>query len=288
MIYGQCELGAIARQYLPAEMADRWLQLGRPCARMTPMLDPGPEAAWLGGRPALPDGVEWPHWPGHGPLTFIAGVDCARLPAAALDIPLPSDGTLLFFYFDGQLDDGAALVVARDPGSRPGARVLHIPAGTPVRERPAPGAITAYTRVPLACRPTLSIPDSWHPEVHAAFGPSGVSRDVDYDHPVRDEEFRDVVCDWYGGVGHQIAGVARPVQDALEHEIAHGVLGGLVDWDDSRLADEADNWLLLAQIDSEEKAGMMWGDCGALYWLIRRDDLIAGRFDRTMFTMQCS
>lgn len=66
------------------------------------------------------------------------------------------------------------------------------------------------------------------------------------------------------------------------------MLGGQVDWADPRLAEETNHWLLLAQIDSEEQAGMMWGDCGALYWLIRRDDLIARRFDRTVFTMQCS
>lgn len=215
-------------------------------------------------------------------------MDCAQLPAAALDIPLPGDGTLLFFYFDGQLDDGHALVLASEPDSRPGSRVLHIPADTSVSERPAPEGITAYTRVSLAARLTLSVPDTWHPIVHAALAPAGIPRHVHYGHPVRDDEFRDVVWDWYGGVGHQIGGFAHPVQDAVEYEIAHAVLGGQVDWADPRLAEETNHWLLLAQIDSEEQAGMMWGDCGALYWLIRRDDLIARRFDRTVFTMQCS
>lgn len=33
---------------------------------------------------------------------------------------------------------------------------------------------------------------------------------------------------------------------------------------------------------------MMWGDCGALYWLIRPQDLREQRFDRALFTWQCS
>lgn len=53
MIYGQSELGAIARQYLSPEMADRWLQLGRPTARLTHTLGPSAEAAWLGSNPSL-------------------------------------------------------------------------------------------------------------------------------------------------------------------------------------------------------------------------------------------
>jgi hypothetical protein len=287
MIYGQSELDAIARQYLSPAMVDRWLQLGRPSARLTPTRGPGSDAATLGGNPCLPLDVEWPHWPDHGPLTFVAALDCARLPAV-VDMPLPDDGMLLFFYFDGQIDDGEALVLASDPDSRPGSRVLYIPAGTPVSERSAPEGITAYTQVSLAARLTLSVPATWHPIVHAAFAPPGMPRHAHFDHPVRDDDFRDVVWDWYGGVGHQVGGFARPVQNPVEYEIAHAVLGGHVDWTDPRLTEEADQWLLLAQFDSEDQAGMMWGDCGALYWLIRRDDLVARRFDRTMFTWQCS
>ncbi|WSM60544.1 YwqG family protein (plasmid) [Streptomyces sp. NBC_01707] len=40
--------------------------------------------------------MEWPSWEGHGPLSFIASVDCAMLPAGAVDIMLPIGGTLSF------------------------------------------------------------------------------------------------------------------------------------------------------------------------------------------------
>ncbi|WP_338117962.1 DUF1963 domain-containing protein [Streptomyces coryli] len=77
------------------------------------------------------------------------------------------------------------------------------------------------------------------------------------------------------------------MQNPVEYEVAHGFLG-CDDWQDPRIDEEAGRWVLLAQFDSEDAAGMMWGDCGSLYWLIRPEDLAAGRFERAMFTWQCS
>jgi hypothetical protein len=47
-------------------------------------------------------------------------------------------------------------------------------------------------------------------------------------------------------------------------------------------------WTLLAQIDSDRRAGMAWGDDGALYWLARRDELSEDGLGPTSFTWQCS
>lgn len=43
----------------------------------------------------------------------------------------------------------------------------------------------------------------------------------------------------------------------------------------------------LLTLDSDEQPDWMWGDCGELYFGIAADDLKRGRFDRTMFDMQC-
>ncbi|MEU9431033.1 DUF1963 domain-containing protein [Streptomyces sp. NPDC048252] len=77
-------------------------------------------------------------------------------------------------------------------------------------------------------------------------------------------------------------------RDPVEIEVAQAVLDGQVSLDDPRLSDEAGGWSLLAQFDSEACADMMWGDAGVLYWLIRPRDLAERRFDRAMFTWQCS
>ncbi len=233
-------------------------------------------------------------WEGHGPLSFVASVDCGALPAHALDIPLPTDGTLAFFYFDGQIDDGDALVDPDAPESWAGARVLHIPAGVPVAPRALPVVddededveFEAYPEVPLVARVEMTAPDSWHPYFLAALSPDGRVNE-DNSHPDEAKAFVEAIWDRDRDADHLIGGHANPVQNPVEFEIAHGVLGKEVTWSDPRVGEEAKSWTLLAQFDTDDAADMMWGDCGALYWLIRPEDLAEGRFDRAMFTMQC-
>lgn len=45
---------------------------------------------------------------------------------------------------------------------------------------------------------------------------------------------------------------------------------------------------LLFQVDSDDRAGMMWGDAGLLYWLIDRKELLRGNFDAAWIEGQCS
>ncbi|MCQ8772430.1 YwqG family protein [Streptomyces telluris] len=279
-------LHAVAREHLPADIAERWIGLLRPGLGLTKAADEGAREGTdvvvgrLGGLPELPENEEWPVWEGHGPLTFIASLDCAALPSAALDIALPEDGTLFFFYFDGQLDDGSAWVAPDEPDTWAGARVLYVPAGVPLAERPAPAGIRPYAEVRLAARVEATAPYPWHPVVYREFAP------MPDDHPLWDEDFQEALWD-VPGAGHLVGGHADPVQDDVESEVARGALGNPPN-DDPRIREEALRWTLLAQIDSDDDAGMMWGDCGALYWLIRPEDLAARRFDRAMFTWQCS
>ncbi|MFF3763408.1 YwqG family protein [Streptomyces sp. NPDC001922] len=300
-------LHALAREHLPHEIAERWIGLLRPSLRLDKATGTGTDrgagtgtstgtgngqgtghgqgavsvVGRLGGLPELPESEEWPVWEGHGPLSFVASLDCAALPSAGLDIALPTDGTLAFFYFDGQLDDGTAVVAPDEPDSRAGARVLYIPAGVPVTERPAPEGIDPFTAIPLTARSETTEPYPWHPAVYREFAP------MPDDHPVWGEDFQEALSDHFEGAEHRIGGHAHPVQDEVEAEVAHGVLGS-PPWNDPRIQEEALRWVLLAQFDSDDDAGMMWGDCGVLYWLIRPEDLARRRFDRAMFTWQCS
>ncbi|MGK4579945.1 YwqG family protein [Kitasatospora sp. HPMI-4] len=275
------ELTAVAHRHLPADIAEKWTALLRPCARLStaPAGVVGPVVGRLGGEPELPPGAEWPLWEGNGPLSFVASIDCAALPTGRLDIPMPSDGTLLFFYFDGQLDDGDALVLAGDRDSWAGARVVYVPAGVETVTRPTPEGLDPYPEVRLTARLTGSEPGPWHPTVASAFGP-----DVEDD--LRDN-FTDAVGLTWDGPEHRIGGHPMSVQNPVEYEVAHAVLDGQAGWDTPELQAEAERWVLLAQIDSDSTAEMMWGDMGALYWLIRPADLAAKRFDRAVFTWQC-
>jgi hypothetical protein len=60
----------------------------------------------------------------------------------------------------------------------------------------------------------------------------------------------------------------------------HQVLGYPYMTDTEWLRKGGEEWLLLFQMDSDERVGISWWDAGLLHVLIRQDDLAARRFDR--------
>lgn len=88
----------------------------------------GDPVGQLGGLPHLPVGMEWPA----GPLPFVASFDCAALPRVD-GLALPALGSLLFF-----LDHEQAYGAGSVAGEQSYARVVYVPAGvdTAPAERP--------------------------------------------------------------------------------------------------------------------------------------------------------
>lgn len=67
--------------------------------RLVPQIPPRDAIStnsWLGGRPRLPSGMDWPQIDGE-PADFLAQIDCASLPPALWDGLGPRDGALAFF-----------------------------------------------------------------------------------------------------------------------------------------------------------------------------------------------
>ncbi|MCT2280326.1 DUF1963 domain-containing protein [Micromonospora chalcea] len=83
----------------------------------------GVHAGRRGGRPRLPVGMPWPTCPEGSPLPFLLRLDCAALPRVP-DLALPADGTLLFF-----LDQEGAQDVCGIENEKAYARVVYVPVG---------------------------------------------------------------------------------------------------------------------------------------------------------------
>jgi hypothetical protein len=314
-------LAQAGRDYFSAEDAQTWEGLLRPGFQLRALAEDQPPdqrepiVAYLGGLPMLPEDVEWPEWKDHGPLNFIAAIDCSQLPAADLDIPLPASGQLLFFYFDGL---GDSSVVYSDADSVfNGTRVLYIPDDAEIAEREAPGEMEPFPRLLLTGELIATAPDNENPALIAAYGDSDDPKDRNAPHDSTDPNdpnepqtattYRAYPTVDPDGTGfwealtafrrdhsphHQIGGYAMPVQGAVEPEGAEALVEGDAagELDDAAKAaaikELALQLVLLAQVDNDSRSGMEWGDTGRLYWMIRRDDLAAGRFDRTTFTWQ--
>jgi uncharacterized protein DUF1963 len=281
-------VGEIAGRYLPDDVAARWLRLLRPAAALRHAGPGARVAAVLGGEPGLPDRARWPVWQDHGPLSFIAAIDCAALAAVPLDITLPGAGTLLFFYFDGQCDNGQTTVGVWDPSTLAGARVLHIGPGEQTSPRACPARLKPYRRVELTAELVVTFPQFEHPDLHAVFRDPGADLRSFLRHPVNGDAFLQALTERHPGPCHQVGGYAAPVQGPVEYEVATAALGGGTRGEDPQLLAEQARWTLVAQIDTDDRAGMMWGDCGALYWLSRRDEMTASRLSPTSFTWQCA
>ncbi len=77
----------------------------------------------------------------------------------------------------------------------------------------------------------------------------------------------------------QVIAEMRPSARLLRH------LGG------PSVPEGAKDWILLLQVDTDDDSdgpGWMWGDCGRIYFWIRRQDLAARRFDRAWTVLQCT
>jgi uncharacterized protein YwqG len=278
----------IAREHLPRAVAEKWVGLLRPAARLNHAGAADSIVGQLGGLPMLQEGPAWPEWRDHGPLAFVASIDCAALVSLDLDIALPRDGTLAFFYFDGDYDNGKSQVIFEEPESLEGSRVLYVPVDANATIRSAPVGIKAYPRVDLRVDKVVTYPNFEHASLRDAFRAPGEDFRSFLNHPVNDAGFMEALGELEIGPHHQVGGYAFPIQGPVEYEVALATLGGKVARKDPSLSREERTWRLLAQIDSDDDARMMWGDVGMLYWMMRPSDLMTRSFDAALFTWQCS
>jgi len=267
--------------------ADELVALSRSAVRLgsRPLADgslsPVPRSR-LGGAPDLREGFAWPHWKGRA-LAFVAQVDLADVSGFSCCEPLPRAGLLSFFYDPEQEAWGF------DPGDRGGWLVHFEP--EPGRLRPA-GALDSDPRAPFApCSsspvevPTMPPPDSL---AVAEIGLSGAEL----------EGYYDAIQSWNEEAGdapdHRLLGHPAAIQGEMQLQCqltSNGLYcGDPSGYEDPRAASlraGSREWRLLFQLDSDDHAGMMWGDCGRLYFWLTEDALRRRAFDECWTVLQC-
>ncbi len=247
-------------------VADQLAKLAQPCLLLLPRSGAAPASptSRLGGVPDLPRDAPWPEWRGEA-LAFLAQLRLEELPAHVVP-GLPPRGVLCFFYDAGQ----SAFGLTED--DRGCARVLfsaHAAECEPREPPPALPASARYREVPVQAERALSLPDRAEPAL-------GAPRLDD----VEDEALGEIAHELHWrGAGHQVGGHPLPIQDSA----MAASLARQIDGDRGRASD----WLLLLQLESDGAPGWMWGDAGALYFWIRRDDLEALAFDRVWLVFEC-
>lgn len=245
-------------------------------------------ASKFGGQPDLAPGMQWPYWKNR-PLAFVGQINlleaqsCRNLPT------LPPNGLLLFF-FDGECE--AWGFSPEDAGS---FAVLYAPQLDALVRTPAPSAERRGMLKHFFAKPTTYV---------ASYEPCQIAFAVTQSLPTRPNGvvMTEEESDAYSALvesnpnnsRHQLLGWPYVVQGDMELEcqlVTNGLYCGNSEGFNAPAAKQlepgAADWRLLLQVDTDDNASMMWGDCGLIYYWIRAQDLAARRFDRSWAILQC-
>jgi hypothetical protein len=248
--------------------AERCRSLFRPALKLVGLPRAGyprVRSCRIGGHPDLPAEVEWPR--AHGqPLGFLAQINLAVVRSEDRLELLPPDANMLYFFMD--------LSPAGDSGrvAPAGWRVLACAASADAVLQPPPHNLARNQRLPgYDCRFSAfrSLPAPGSAEVAAL----GLGADVDYGGVLFDP-FRDNLQD-SAKPDHRLLGHPAPGQSDIGGECVGLVPGS-----------RPEEWQLLLQVDSDPRNGTHWGNEGRLCFMIRREDLLAARFDQIQLIMQ--
>lgn len=260
----------------------------------------GAEVGRFGGLPDVPEDFAWPSFETDTifddtvklrPLSFLAQFDCAALAALDGDGLLPHEGMLSFFYELGSQRWGY------DPKDAGCARVYWFPDKAALSPRELPEDMEEDWRLPSLAiygRQSVEYPSSEEfplsflkslPETANGWTALNRTRNALRGYAEEPTPY------------HRLLGWPDIIQNGMAQQcelVSRGYyLGGSGDIPQEVL-DETDlsapeDWQLLFQLDSFHAGGfdLMFGDCGSVYFYIRKEDLAVRRFDRVWLILQC-
>lgn len=277
-------------------------------AKNSVLLDIGGKSEYVrggtrfGGAPDVPAGFKWPYYEGEGvngeiklrPLSFLAQFNLEELAKYDTEHLLPEKGVLSFFYELDSMEWGF------DPKNLGCARVYWFYDVDKLVTAEAPTDLEGDFQLPMYkinLKNQVSYP---------SYEDFGVTRDSGPNKWIeRWDEFDNILRSIKGGeeepdVIHKLLGWADPIQGNMTQEcelVSRGYyMGGGSDNVKPRDRQEAidfstRDWLLLFQLDSidfdKDNFELSFGDCGRIYYYIKRDDLKNRRFDKAWLVLQC-
>jgi len=254
-------------------------------------------ASKLGGKPDLPDGIEWPSW--HEPMAFIAQFNLAEVAPFDRESALPAHGLLSFFYeTDGEplyavrwgMPDDAPYLEDYGVDVARGWRVLYHE-GEPdlfVRQE-RPSGLNDWVRyAPCAARFALAatLPDVDGPELHS-IGLTDAERYTLiglYDQINWGERWEDGGHHLLG-FPYNLGGPALVESDEQAHRTPSGWVHATPT---ERLRIERDTtarWRLRLQVSGSDATQMGWAG-GVLHWCIEEERLRRRDFSQVWLNMQ--
>lgn len=245
----------------------------------------------FGGKPDLPKDFKWFYYEGEDfsgetkkrPLSFLAQINCKEVKKYDEDNLLPEKGIIYFFY------ELSTMTWGYDPQHKGSAKVFYFD-----------GDISELNRVDF---PSDMQEDFKLPEIELGFCKK-------YDLPYYDEfielhqyeswdeydEIRALKGYDQEEVISKLLGYADVIQNGMLlecEEVVNGIYcGAIPEIEPEKLKQMKENcnqWQLLLQLDtiSTDDFELMFGDCGRIYFYIKKDDLKNCKFDDCWLILQC-
>lgn len=246
----------------------------------------------FGGKPHLPEGFTWPYYEGEDyegvlksrPLSFLAQFNLEDVAEYDKDNRLPYKGMLYFFY------DLCTMKWGFDPKDKGCARVFYVEDSCGLQTVDFPADLETDFVLPefaVLFTTRMNLPDY---EEIAEFVP-----DLEWDS--YDEE--KVLCGYEGDEDEEVSkllGYADLIQGdmLLEcEEVCNGIYCGnipeIIDEQREKMLEGSKEWELLFQMSTvaNEDYELMFGDCGSIYFYIKKQDLQKKNFDNIWLVLQC-
>ena len=248
-------------------------------------------ASKIGGKPWLPRDFEWPSFTDANegetrPLSFLCQIDLADVKRYDAEGALPDRGMLYFFYECESFRWGF------DPEDNGCARVFYFENTENFAPNELPEGIAEEYLIPemaVKFKAQKAYPSYEELDLYA---------DIDCDWDDYDEILTRLGADTESE-HHKLLGYADVIQSEMLTDcerVSRGLYCGNPESYASTPADEevdiqssAKDWTLLLQLSTLTKGDweLMWGDCGMLYFYIRKQDLAKKRFENVWFSLQC-
>ena len=249
----------------------------------------------IGGCPAVPAGFVWPEYTGEGydgevkcrPLSFMAQINLKDVTEYDTEGILPKTGILSFFYEQISMSWGF------DPKDKGSARVYYFPDETELTLRDIPESMDEECIIPelaVTFESHISLPEfSESPEI---------CHDLDWDDYDECRQECGYENDEWGD-RTKLLGYPDTIQNPMEEEcetVTRGFRQGSPEDAEKVTAEEkedirckAKEWIPLFQmgtIETDDRE-FMFGDCGHLYFWIRKSELQQCNFDNVWLILQC-
>ena len=219
-----------------------------------------------GGRPDVADDFQWPHDNSGYPLSLLLQIDCAELASLDREGLLPTSGHLYFFYELSEMRrDGKKNSVRVIYNDKPSSQLhpLDYPENLGKHYQLQECRLQFSQRTSFPCLEEVG---------HLTHKQVKTKENIELE--VASDRLEEKYCPESEGIGNML-GYAFLIEKPIVKDLSDHVL--LLQLDSSEYWQEED----------KTPHDLQFGNGGCIYFYIKREDLLARRFDSIKFALQC-